>query len=458
MRKEILEKILDSNKNLIVSGDMSSGKTSNVLFPLIREIIERNQSLLVLDSKEEYINKYYDVLNKNNYNIVILNLKDLTKSDGWNPLEYPYNLYKNGRIDEAIDYIESQAKKIITKQNVCTDPYWVLSTIDSYIGIVLALFEDGKEDEINLNSVDLIFRNGLGPFDYLKKYFKLKDKKSLSYTYASNVFVTPKEQRDSIISIASNGIRTCIGREMLSILLNRTTFSYEDVLNKPTAIFVMPKEENQNLNNIITLFIDQLFMMLANSNIKNKFNFILDNIDTLTNIQNLDNMMSSGIPKNIKFEIVTRSCEELTKKYGNYITKLSDMISVEKNIKSSIGSDEFTEKIEYGLEPNVSINIEYPLLERKEINVFDIEHFVNFGKSNLEPVNPLFLEKIDLNNDYSMTSDSSSKDLESINQQVNEIINQSILEQNLEKVKNIEIDDKSDFQQFKITEQKNDEL
>ena len=37
MKKEILEKVLDSKKNLIVSGDISTGKTLNVLFPLVKE-------------------------------------------------------------------------------------------------------------------------------------------------------------------------------------------------------------------------------------------------------------------------------------------------------------------------------------------------------------------------------------------------------------------------------------
>ena len=69
MKKEILEKMFNSKKNLIVSGDISTGKTENVVFPVVEEIINNNQSLLVLDSKEEYINKYYDKLKEKNYNI-----------------------------------------------------------------------------------------------------------------------------------------------------------------------------------------------------------------------------------------------------------------------------------------------------------------------------------------------------------------------------------------------------
>ena len=107
MRKEIIDKIYNSNKNLIVNGDISSGKTTNVMFPLVEEVIENSESLFIIDSKEEYLNKYYENLKENNYNIIILNLRDMVKSEGWNPLEYPYKLYKNGNVDESLDYINN---------------------------------------------------------------------------------------------------------------------------------------------------------------------------------------------------------------------------------------------------------------------------------------------------------------------------------------------------------------
>lgn len=46
MRKEIIDKIYNSNKNLIVNGDISSGKTTNVMFPLVEEMIENSESLI----------------------------------------------------------------------------------------------------------------------------------------------------------------------------------------------------------------------------------------------------------------------------------------------------------------------------------------------------------------------------------------------------------------------------
>ena len=39
-----------------------------------------------------------------------MNFKDLERSNSWNPLEYPYDLYKRGEKDKALDLIERYNK------------------------------------------------------------------------------------------------------------------------------------------------------------------------------------------------------------------------------------------------------------------------------------------------------------------------------------------------------------
>ena len=40
MKKEILEKVLSVRKNIMLSGDIATGKSSNVVSPIINEIID----------------------------------------------------------------------------------------------------------------------------------------------------------------------------------------------------------------------------------------------------------------------------------------------------------------------------------------------------------------------------------------------------------------------------------
>lgn len=399
MEKEILKRILSDKKNLIVSGDISVGKTSNVLFPLVREMIDEKQSLLVLDSKEEYIKEYYDDLKSKDYNIVILNLRNLSKSEGWNPLEYPYNLYKDGKVDEAINYIEKQAKAIFYDDSE-VDQFWSNNSSDFYTGIVLGLFEDGKDNEINLSSVNSMFNstdNKYSVNDYVTQYFKLKNPNSQSYIFASSTISAPKETKGGIISVARQKLRTYVTREMLSTLLNKTTFSYEDILTKPTAIFVIARDENKYINNVATMFIEQLFTILVNSKIQNQFNFVLDNIDDLERVNELSDMLSSGVSRNIKFEIATRSYEELIEKYGKYIEKLSNHVVVEKDIKLVIDNEEYTEEKEQLIEFIQDENVEFPLLQKEKIETFDIVEFVRSKRENIDMHNPFFTNNLSTN-------------------------------------------------------------
>lgn len=442
MKKEILEKVLDSKKNLIVSGDISTGKTLNVLFPLVKEMIDRKESLLILDSKEEYINKYYDDLKSKNYNVVILNLRDLGKSEGWNPLEYPYNLYKNGKVDDAIDYIEKQAK-IMFYEDSTADPFWSLTASDFYTGIVLGLFEDGKKEEINLNSVNLMFdgiNNKFGISDYVTQYFKLKNPSSQPYVFASTTFSAPKETKGSIVSVARQKLRTYVSREMLSVLLNKTTFKYDDIITKPTAIFVIAKDENKYINNVATMFIEELFAILVSAQNHNKFNFVLDNIDVLEKIQELSDMLSSGVSRDIKFEIATRSYDDLIEKYGNYITKLSNSVVIGKLIKSLVNNEEFTEEVEHLIPPMVNVTIEYPVLNKTDIKMFNIGEFVCSKQSELNLNNTLGTTDLSLN----------SSNIDNFIKEIDKKIEKLETEEKIDKVEEMKMDIKSDFQQFKV--------
>ncbi len=57
-KKEMLNKVLKTQKNLIVEGDIASEITTNVLFPIVDNAIEKKESLFILDSREEYLNQY----------------------------------------------------------------------------------------------------------------------------------------------------------------------------------------------------------------------------------------------------------------------------------------------------------------------------------------------------------------------------------------------------------------
>lgn len=369
MKKEILENIMKQNKNIVVSGDISSGKTRNFLFPLVEEQINNHENIIIFDTKEEYINKYYRTLKNKDYNIITLNLKSANNSVGWNPLSYPYTLYKSGNIDAALDSIYKVAIPIFHDED-SKDPFWENSACDFFIGLVLSLFEDAKEDEVNFDSVNALFDSlniRYGDKDLLTHYFEYKGKNSKIYTVASTTLLAPMETKASIVSVARQKFKLYIIREKLNNLLSKTTFHYEDLVNKPTAIFIISKDENTYLSVLVQIFITQLFDILASSKLKTKYNIILDNFDVLNEMVGFINMLSSGIARNIKFYISTRSMEKLYETYGYYLKSLISSFNINSIEKDTTLNNEVLEYLDS--------NIDYPLLEINDIRVFDLEKF-----------------------------------------------------------------------------------
>ena len=450
MNSKMQEKIKNIDSNIIINGDIQSGKTTNIIFNSVESIIDKNESLLVVDAKEEYLNNYFGTLKDKGYNIIILNLRDLDKSVGWNPLEYPYLLYKTGNKDKAIEQLQNIGN-ILFKEEKDVDPFWSNASRDFFTGVSLGLFEDGANDEINFNSINSMF-NGIdtryGADDYITHYFKLKNTSSSLYNFASSTFLAPKETKGSILSVARQKLRMLVTREKLSILLSKTTFDFEKIANTKTALFIINKDENKSINLIANLLIEQIYNYLFEIKEKNKFNFILDNFDSLDNFTDLPNMIGAAISRNMRFIIGTRYKEKILSMYSDYISRLAINIDVKYNNVEII---EKGEKILYYYEPK-KVDIEssvitYPILNNTQINTFDIIDYVKNKKVEH------LIERIDNNEIKGISSEYEFPpkcDFDNLVKKIDKKIEELILEEELSKIfDNNDASFKSDFEQFK---------
>jgi len=383
MKKEILEKVLNSPKNLIVEGDIQSGKTANVLFPIVDDIIEKQESFLVLDAKEEYIHQYSQKLKDKNYQVITINLRDMNKSDGWNPLAYPYFLYQNGEKDKAQEYLE-QIGKVIFSESHEQDPFWSQCSTDLFVGTTLGLFEDGREAEIHFNSVYHMFEGldkKLAAKDYLTAYFDLKGKTSKPYIFASTTILAPKDTKGSILSVARQKLRRYVSLDSFSSLMNKNTFDYESILNQPTAIIFITRDENTEFNGFATMFIEQFYSILVGRHLNNQFHFVMDYFDTIDYCPDLVDMLSSCRARNVRVYLATRSLKRLNDLYGDYLFKLCDLISIgSRDLRIVLQDMEQIIEKEFERVEVTPSAVQYPTLVQANIQLFDIENAVHSNK------------------------------------------------------------------------------
>lgn len=361
MKKVEIKKLLNRNKNLII-------EKSDILNDILSEKIKRNESFLMSDTSYMCIDKHYEELKNKGYNTIIINLKDTMHSEGYNPLSYPYRLFKNNKEDEAIDCLED-ILKIIFKDNdkrKKDDPFWDEVSIDLILGIILGLFEDAAEDEINFSSVNEILLGLLGESylgSYFIKYFNGKTS-STAYKCAAPVIMASNDTKSSIFCVSRQRLLKYNLKKNIRYLLNETTFDLENILKEKTAIFVITKENDKNINDIAAMLISQVYKFIYDENFDNRFNFILGNIDAIDYINDLETILFSALDKNIKFYIETLSLENMKEKYSALIFDICEVIKkVDSKSITNINSNHDISK--------------YPNLDNKEPKKFNIRQFVD---------------------------------------------------------------------------------
>ena len=83
-----------------------NGKSQCVVEPMIESLGRKGESMIITDPKGELYRDHANFLRSKGYNIIILNFRDPQMGNAWNPLAIPYDLYKQGNEDKAIELLK----------------------------------------------------------------------------------------------------------------------------------------------------------------------------------------------------------------------------------------------------------------------------------------------------------------------------------------------------------------
>ena len=311
--------------NMII-GSTGSGKSQAISFPYIKVMAKAGESMIITDPKGELYEGTANELKERGYNIILLNFRDPQKGNCWNPFTLPYKLYKEGDIDKSTELLEDLAKNILyDESSKGQDPFWENTSADYVTGLSLALFEDAKEEEININSINLMSTVGeekIGGTTYIKEYFSDKDQSSGAYINASSTLMAPTETKGSILSVFKQKIKLFSSRENLSEMLSRSDFDLEDIGRKKTAVFIVIQDEKKTYHPLVTIFLKQCYETLVRvaqetgGKLKYRTNFLLDEFANMPPLSDVDAMVSAARSRNIKLSFIIQNFSQLNDVYG----------------------------------------------------------------------------------------------------------------------------------------------
>ena len=315
----------------LVIGSSGSGKSRCVVKPMVNLLAKKGESMIITDPKGELYVAAANKLKELGYKVIILNFRDPLKGNAWNPLTLPYQYYKMGNMDKATELLDDVALNILYDANNKGEPFWEKSAADYFSGLALGLFQDAKEEEININSISLMATIGeerLGASNYAKEYFLLKGESSSAYTFASGTINAPSDTKGGIVSTFRQKIRLFASRENLSEMLGHSDFSILDIGREKTAVFIVVHDEKTTYHALATIFIKQCYETLIDVAQENggklpiRTNFILDEFANMPPLKDVDSMVTAARSRQMRFTFIIQNFAQLNDVYGKEVAEV----------------------------------------------------------------------------------------------------------------------------------------
>lgn len=358
-----------STTHSLIIGTTRSGKTQTYVLPTLRIMCsgKEKQSFVVNDPKGELLENSYDMLKQNDYNVVVLNLKNTDKTSLWNPLTFIIQKYKQAKdnnldLSKVNDYLDVMAE--VLTQNPKSDPIWPASAKSLLTAMILYLMELGYKtdtlDKVNMYSVYQFFIE-YGKCEYeniggqlvetskLDKIFQsLPRGNPAKSAYATSNFASG-DMKSSIYAVLSENISLWGKDSGIASLTSGDDIDFIKLFSdeKPCAIFMVVPDNRPARHCIASMFVNQCYLALTEyleerdiPTLPRKVNFILDEFGNMVTIPDMATKITISASRGILFHMFVQDLNQLEVKYGK----------ASKTIQSNCGNLIYI----YSLEPDTN--------------------------------------------------------------------------------------------------------
>jgi len=250
------------NKNVLVVGGSGSGKTRFFLKP---NLMQMHSSYVVTDPKGTVLIECGKMLEKNGYEIKVLNTINFKKSMHYNPFAY---LRSEKDILKLVQTIMANTKGEGEK---ATEDFWCKAERLYYTALIGYLYYEAPEEEQNFESLlafidasevreeDENFKNAVDYiFDALEKekpnHFAVKQ-------YRKYKLAAGKTAKSILISCGAR--LAAFDIEELRNLMEYDEMGLDTIGDKKTALFIIISDTDDTFNFVVAMMYTQLFNLLC---------------------------------------------------------------------------------------------------------------------------------------------------------------------------------------------------
>lgn len=249
------------NLNVIVVGGSGAGKTRGYVLP---NIMECNCSYIIADPKGEILRKTGGLLEKEGYEICVLNLVDLEKSDCYNPIAYLRSDH------DALKLVTNLIKNTNEKGQKSSDPFWDKSEAAILQAFILYLLHEAPAREQNFSTVMYMIENAAAseedesyksPVDLLFDDLERKNPEHIALKMYK-VFKQAAGKTAKSILVSTAVRLAAFNLPEIARVTEKDEMFLNTIGNRKKAVFAVISDNDTSLNFIVSMLYSQAFQEL----------------------------------------------------------------------------------------------------------------------------------------------------------------------------------------------------
>lgn len=249
------------NLNILVVGGSGAGKTRFFVKP---NIMQCNCSYIIADPKGELLRATGGMLEEQGYEVKVLNLVDMARSDCYNPLAYV-------RTDtDALRLVTNLVKNTTPKTAGNTDPFWDKSETALLQAFILYLVHEAPIEEQNFEMVMYMIENAAAsendeeyksPMDVMFETLEEKDPNHIALKqYRVFKQAAGKTAKSILVSVAVR--LASFNLSELASFTQKDEMELNMLGKRKQAIFAVIPDNDSSFNYLVGMLYTQAFQEL----------------------------------------------------------------------------------------------------------------------------------------------------------------------------------------------------
>lgn len=312
------------DSHTLIIGSTGSKKTRLVVMPAVKLLAQAGESMIISDPKAEVYNRTAFEMADMGYQIRVINFRNPSLGDCWNPLAIPFAFYQQGDLDRASEFVNDIAGNLILSEVSKADPFWDYCASDLLFGLILLSFRLHKgEKGVSIRTIlqlrQKMFDNNGNVDRSLRSQASMDP---LIYSSLVGTLNAPEKTRTSILAVFDQKMRCFMYQKNLTEMMDDNTISLDHIGVEKTAFYLIMPDEKTTYHRLAALFIKQSYeylIYLAQAtgvgSFKTRINYMLDEFSSLPTIKDFPTMISAARSRNIRFNLVVQSQNQLKARY-----------------------------------------------------------------------------------------------------------------------------------------------